>query len=171
MTNSRLFRLAGTSAALAGVGASIALAGSPVPAITAKGVGQVKLGDTYSELRGKGLIGKIGPGCELGGPNTRSARLKAPLRGFVNFTLRSPRKVRDISVEGGARARGVGVGSTIAKIKAAFPKAKVDRSTEETFELTLVRVPKSGGGRITFGVSTKTDRTTVVGIPYIGFCE
>ena len=112
-----------------------------------------------------------GPGCELGGPNTRSAKLRAGVRGFVNFTLKSPRKVTDISVPGGARARGVGVGSTIPKIKAAFPKAKVDHSTDETFRLTLVRIPRNGGGKIHFGVDTRTDKTVVIGVPYIAFCE
>ena len=141
------------------------------PKITAKGVGGVKLGATYKHLHDAGLIGKIHHGCELGGPNTRSANLKAPLKGQVNFTLKAPRKVTDITIRGGAKARGVGIGATIAQIKAKFPKAKVDHSTDDTFELTLVRIPKSGGGKIMFGVSTKTKKTTLIGVPAIGFCE
>jgi hypothetical protein len=39
------------------------------------------------------------------------------------------------------------------------------------FRLTLVRVPKNGGGRIMFGVSTRTKRTTLIGVPLIAFCE
>jgi hypothetical protein len=139
--------------------------------ITPKGVGGVKLGKTYKALHDAGVIGKIHAGCELGGPNTRSANLKAPLKGSVNFTLHAPRKVTDITVRGGATARGVGIGAKIATIKAAFPKAKVDHSTDDTFELTLVRVPKSGGGRLMFAVSTRTHKTTLIGIPTIGFCE
>jgi hypothetical protein len=167
----RLAQIVGTSAAVAGAGAAIALAATPAPKITAAGVGGVKLGKTYKELHDKGLIGKIQPGCELGGPNTRGARLKAPLKGSVTFTLKSPRKVTDITINGGAKARGVGVGATISQIKAKFPKAKVDHSTEETFQLTLVRIPKSDGGKITFGVSTQTNKTTVIGVPFIAFCE
>src|SRR4051794_33641629 len=141
------------------------------PKITAKGVGGVKVGKTYKQLHDAGLIGKIHHGCELGGANTRSANLKAPLKGQVNFTLHAPRKVTDITIRAGAKARGVGIGATIAQIKSKFPKAKVDHSTDHTFELTLVRIPKSGGGKIMFGVSTKTKRTTLIGVPVIGFCE
>lgn len=139
--------------------------------ITAKGVGTVKIGKTFAELREDGLIGPLRKGCELGGPNTRSAKLKAPLKGNVNFTLKAPRKVTDITIRGGAKARGVGIGSTIPAIKAAFPKAKVDHSTDQVFQVTLVKVPKTGGGRITFAVDVNTKKTTLVGVPFIAFCE
>jgi hypothetical protein len=139
--------------------------------ITAAGVDGVKLGMTFQELRAAGLVGRLRPGCELGGPDTRSARLKAPLEGHVNFTLTSPRRVTDITIRGGAKARGVGIGATIPQIKAAFPKAKVDHSTEEVFGITLVRIPKDGGGRIKFAVDVDTHKTTRIGVPIIAFCE
>ena len=151
--------------------AATAIAAQGDPTISSKGVGGVKLGKTYKALHDAGLIGKIHHGCELGGPNTRAANLKAPLKGSVNFTLKAPRKVTDITIRGGATARGVGIGARIKAIKVAFPKAKVDHSTDDTFELTLVRVPKSGGGKLMFAVSTKTHRTTLIGVPSIGFCE
>ena len=66
--------------------------------ITAEGVGQVKLGMTFKEAREKRLIGKLRPGCEFGGPETRSARLRSPLRGTVNFTLTTPRKIDNILI-------------------------------------------------------------------------
>jgi hypothetical protein len=150
--------------------AAIAVAGS-TPKITKYGVDGVKVGATYQQLREKGLVGKIRHGCELGGPNTRSATLKAPLKGQVNFTLKTPRKVTDITVRGGATARGVGIGDRTRDIKAAYPKAKVDHGTDETFGVTVVRVPKSGGGRIMFAVDTDTKRITLIGVPFIGFCE
>ena len=132
----------------------------------------VHLGDTHTDLRARGKVGPIRPGCELA-ENTRSARLRAPLRGSVNYTQSSPRRVDNIAVRGGARARGVGIGATIAQIKAKFPRAKVDHSTDQVFQLTLVRTPKrpNGRGRITFGVSTQTHRTTIIGVPFIAFCE
>jgi hypothetical protein len=89
----------------------------------------------------------------------------------VNFTLKAPRKVTDVQIEGGAKARGVGVGATIKQIKAKFPKAKVDHSTEHTFGLTFVRIPKSGGGKFTFGVSTQSHQTVVIGVPQIAVCD
>src|SRR3954454_706697 len=161
-------------AAIVAVGAAGATASSLQSAavkITPSGAGGVKLGKTYKSLHDAGLIGKIHHGCELGGANTRSANLKAPLKGQVNFTLKSPRKVTDVTIRGGATARGVGVGDKIADIKAAFPKAKVDHSTDHTFELTLVHIPKNGGGKMVFGVSTKSKRVTLIGVPFIAFCE
>jgi hypothetical protein len=35
----------------------------------------------------------------------------------------------------------------------------------------LVKVLKGGGGRHQFGVSTNTERTTLIGVPFIPFCE
>jgi hypothetical protein len=140
--------------------------------ITPVRVDGVHLGDTHADLRARGKVGPIRPGCELA-PNTRSAKLKAPLKGSVNYTLSSPRKVDSITITGGARARGVGIGSKIAQIKAKFPHAKVDHSTEQVFQLTLVKTPMRphSGGRIMFGVSTQTKRTTIIGVPFIAFCE
>src|SRR5947207_2357636 len=92
------------------VAAAVAIAVTTAT-INATGAGGVKIGKTYRALHHKRLLGRIRHGCELGGPNTRSARLRAPLHGLVNFTLSSPRKVTDITVTGGARtARGIGIG-------------------------------------------------------------
>lgn len=139
--------------------------------ITPAGAGAVKLGETYSQLRARHLVGPIGKGCELAGPGARSASLSAPLKGSVDFTMSSPRKVVDIALRGGATARGVGIGATIPQIKAAFPKAKVDHSTDHTFAVTLVRIPKNGGGRLQFAVDTRTHRVVLIGVPLIAFCE
>ena len=139
--------------------------------ITPAGVGKVKLGETYTKLRAQHLVGKIKKGCELAGPNARSASLTAPLKGSVDFTMSTPRKVADISVRGGAAAGSVTIGATIAKIKSAYPKAKVDHSTDHTFGITLVRIPKNGGGKLQFAVDTKTHKVVLIGIPFIAFCE
>lgn len=140
-------------------------------AITPRGVGAVKLGETYGQLRARHLVGAIGKGCELAGPNARSASLRAPLKGSVAFTMSTPRKVIDITIRGGATARGVGIGATIPQIKTAYPKAKVDHSTEHTFAITLVKIPKNGGGRLQFAVDTMTHRVAIIGVPAIPFCE
>jgi len=138
---------------------------------TGKRAGDVRIGDTFRKLRDAGRLGPIKPGCELAGPNVRSAKLKAPLRGFVDLTTTTPRRVRSITLTGGARARGVGIGSTIRQIRAAFPGARVDHGSDDTLGVTLVKVPRNRGGRFHFGVSTMTNKTTVIGIPTIAFCE
>jgi hypothetical protein len=175
MTPRKIRRTVLATAALGAVALAPAAApgetGNAAPKITAAGVGKVKLGKTFRELRDAGLLGRMRPGCPLGGPNTRSARLKAPLKGSVNLTRRSPRRVRDISVRGGAKARGVGIGATIAQIKTAFPKAKVDRNTEQVFGFTLVRIPKDGGGRIQFAVDVDSKKATSIGVPGIAVCD
>lgn len=146
-------------------------AGGTAQTVSGSGVGAVKLGKTYKKLREQELIGKIRRGCELGGPNTRSARLRAPVKGGVDFTLTSPRKVTTITITGGAATRGVGIGDTIKDIKKAFKKAKIDRSTEAVFGITLVKVPKDDGGRFQFAVDVDSNRITVIGIPQLAFCE
>jgi hypothetical protein len=162
----------GAAGALAVTGsASPPASGAAVAKISPIRVDGVHLGDTHADLRARGKVGKIRPGCELA-ENTRSARLLAPLSGSVNYTQSSPRRVDSITVRGGARARGVGIGSKIPAIKARFPRARVDHSTESVFGLTLVRTPKRpSGGQITFGVSTQTKKTTIIGVPFIAFCE
>ncbi len=74
-------------------------------------------------------------------------------------------------MRGGAKARGVGIGATIAQIQSAFPQATIDHSTEQLFGITLVKVPKSGGGRIQFAVDVDTDKTTLIAVPHLAFCE
>ena len=158
--------------------AAVAIASPPAArdsaaaVITPTRVDGVHLGDTHADLLSRGKVGAIGPGCEFGGPNTRSAKLRAPLKGQVDYTLNSPRRVTTITITKGAKARGVGIGATIAAIKAEFPNAIVDHSTESVFQLTVVRTPKRpSGGRIMFGVSTQTHKTTIIGVPNIAFCE
>ncbi len=153
------------------VGAVAFAQNEPPQKITREGVGKLRIGMTHAKARDLGLVGRKRRGCPLGGTDTRGARLKPPLEGSVNYTKTAPRRVRDITVRGGAEARSVGIGDRIRDIKAAYPKARVDHSTDETFQLTLVKIPRKGGGKLHFGVSTKTNRITLIGVPYIAFCE
>jgi hypothetical protein len=179
ISNRRVARTCAALACAAGLTVPVGEAASAQPyastaaaaKITPAGVDGVKLGETYAQLRAGHLVGRIGKGCELAGPNARSASLRAPLKGSVDFTMTTPRKVVDISIRGGATARGVGIGATIPQIKAAYPKAKVDHSTDHTFAVTLVRIPKNGGGRLQFAVDTMTHRVVIIGVPAIPFCE
>ena len=140
-------------------------------AITNERVGQVRLGMTHQELRDAGLVGVLRRGCELEGPDERIARLRSPLRGFVEYSDTAPRRVENILVTRGARARGVGVGDRIKDIKDAYPGAKVNKQTEEVFGIWLVRVPKASGGLIRFAVPVDTKRISAIGVPAIPFCE
>jgi hypothetical protein len=166
-------------AALAATGAlGLATAAAPAtsmtpapPKITAKGVGQIKLGARYKTLRAAHLLGPIGPGCELAGPQARSARLVAPLKGSVDFTMTNIRRVATITVGGGAKARGVGIGATRANVKQQFPKVVFDHSIETTAGVTIARIPKSGGGRLEFAIDTTSKKVTLIGIPRIPICD
>ncbi|MDP1849600.1 MAG: hypothetical protein Q8K79_17575 [Solirubrobacteraceae bacterium] len=151
---------------------AVAAAAAAAPArITPSGVGAVRLRRTYMSLRRAGSLGKLITGCELGGPRTRSATLRAPLSGHVDLTLRSPRRVATILVRGGATARGIGIGATSARVRRAFPGAKIDHRGDAVLGLTIVRVPRGAGGRLEFGVDTKTKRVTLIGIPRIPVCD
>src|SRR5215216_6760255 len=152
------------------LGPAAATAAAPQK-ITFKGVGQVKLGMTFKQLREKHLVGKLRKGCELGGPNTRTARLRSPLRGAVNFTQTTPRRVTDITITSGAEARGVGIGDTLADIKAKFPRRKVDRSQEDVFGLTFVYIPRAKNIKEMFAIDVDTKKITLIGVPIIALCE
>ena len=160
---------AGVAVASLALGPGAATAAAPKK-ITFAGVGQVKLGKTFKTLRAQGLVGKLKKGCELA-PNTRTAKLLSPLKGSVNFSQSNPRKASDITIRGGAEARGVGIGDTLADIKAKFPKRKVDHSQEDVFGLTFVEIPKKSDPKLMFAIDVGTKKITLIGVPIIALCE
>jgi hypothetical protein len=160
-----------TAAAVLALGPAAAVAAAPQK-ITGKGVGQVKLGKTFQQMRDKHLVGKLRNGCELSGPNTKFSKLRSPLRGTVDWSKTATRKVRRVTVTGGsAAARGVRIGDKLADVKDAFPKAKVDHAAEPIFGITLVKIPKDGGGRMWFGIPTDTKKISMIGVPNLSFCD
>ena len=175
MTRARsrlLLTCAATAAAILGTAVAPALTVRATPRkITARGADAVKVGATYTALRAAGLVGRIRPGCELAGPQSRSASLRAPLRGSVDLTRTTPRRVTAIVVRGGARARGVGVGASSASVRRAFPKAIVDHGTEAVFGITILKIPRDGGGRLDFAVDRRTKLVTLIAVPRIVFCD
>jgi hypothetical protein len=158
--------------AFAGVFACMAWTSPAFPAdsITPQGVGPIKLGALYTDLRGKGLVGPIGVRCgELSGPDDRAAELLRPLKGSVSFTSSKPWRVEDISIQGGATARGIGVGATSQALKAAYPAARY--SPDKTFGLIFVSVPRGKGGPLAFGVNMDTKRVQEIAVPRITVCD
>ncbi|HEY8581524.1 MAG TPA: hypothetical protein VIL49_01205 [Capillimicrobium sp.] len=164
---------AAAAAALVAIAVGPASAGTaPPPAeVSGDGIGAVTLGASYQQLRDAGLITRMTEGCELAGPGTRAASLRRPLAGGVDFTRRGTPRVRNVYATKGAEARGIGIGDRMRALRRAFPGAVVDRSTEETFQATLVRIPRSEGGRFEFLVDTKDRRVEAIGVPGIAFCE
>jgi hypothetical protein len=161
----------GTAVALLALGPGAAIAAAPKK-ITGKGAGQVKLGKTFAQMRDKHLVGKLRDGCELNGPNTKFSKLRSPLRGTVDWSKTSTRRVKRVTITGGsAAARGVRIGDKLADVKAAFPKAKVDHAAEPIFGVTLVKVPKNGGGRMWFAIRTDTKKINRIGVPNLSFCD
>jgi hypothetical protein len=155
-------------ALLAGLALTATAVAAPGAAkISGAGVDGVKVGASYTSLRLAHKIAKATRGCELAGPQARAARLLAPLKGSVDLTISKPRKVDTITVIGGARAKGVGVGSTRAAVKHAFPRAKFRR----VLGLTLARVPKSEGGPFEFSLGPAGKKVDAIGIPHLAFCE
>src|SRR3954453_12802408 len=167
MSRTRLLALAGAGSVAI---AAVALA-EPAP-ITTAGLPNVHIGDQYLKLRKGGHIGKLVPGCELSGPNARSAKLLPPAKGFADLSFHSPRKITNITITGGATARGVGIGDKTADVKAAYKHVRVDHSTDSMFGFTLVVVTGSdGGSRIAFAVDTGTHKITRIGVPFLAECE
>ena len=114
-------------------------------------------------------MGPLTAGCELAGPPGALARLRAPLAGSVELSDGAPRTVTAITIRAGAEARGIGVGAEAAAIRRAFPRATFDHRTDATFGITLVRIPRGGGGRLQLALDTRTGKVTQIGIPAIPF--
>lgn len=150
--------------------AAPAVAATPVK-VTAGKVGKVRVGAEHKKLRQRGLLGRLVPGCELAGPREKAAKLRNGAKGFVNLTRSKPRRVRTIMVRGRAEADGVGIGDRRKDIKAAFPHARFDKSTKETFGIVLVSIPRRDGGKFQFALETDTKRISLIGVPFIAFCE
>jgi hypothetical protein len=158
------------SAAVAALvlGPAAATASAPQK-ITPAGVGQVKLGMTFSQLRQQHLIGKLHKGhCDAAGPNASPfARLRSPLRGQADFTKAVPHKLTDITIRGGATARGVRVGDSLAKVKSKFPKRRI----RHDLGLIFVDIPNTANIKEQFIVNEHTKKVDVIGVPFVAICE
>jgi hypothetical protein len=153
---------------LLALGPAAATAAAPQK-ITPAGVGQVKLGMTFSQLRQQHLVGKLHKGnCDAAGPNASPfAKLRSPLKGIADFTKSVPHKLTDISIRGGAKARGVGVGDSLAKVKSKFPKRKI----RHDIGLIFVDIPNTANIKEQFILNQDTKTVDVIGVPFVAICE
>jgi hypothetical protein len=154
--------------ALVALGPAAATAAAP-PKITPAGAGQVKLGMTFSQLRDKHLVGKLHKGhCDAAGDNASPfAKLRSPLKGQADFTKAVPHKLTDITITGGAKARGVAVGDSLAKVKSKFPQRKIRHDLGFIF----VNVPNTAHLKEQFIVDEGTKKVTRIGVPFVALCE
>jgi hypothetical protein len=160
--------VASAAVALLALGPAAATAAAPKK-ITPAGVGQVKLGMTFKQLRDKHLVGKLHKGnCDAAGPNASPfARLRSPLRGQADFTKSTPHKLSDITIRSGATARGVAVGDSLAKVKSKFPNRKI----RHDLGLIFVDIPNTAHIKEQFIVDKDTKKVTDIGVPFVAICE
>jgi hypothetical protein len=159
---------ASAAVALLALGPAAATAAAPKK-ITPAGVGQVKLGMTFSQLRQQHLVGKLHKGnCDAAGPNASPfAKLRSPLRGVADFTKSTPHKLTDVTIRSGAKARGVGVGDSLAKVKSRFPNRKIRHDLGFIF----VDIPKTAAIKEQFIVDANTKKVLDIGVPFVALCE
>lgn len=141
------------------------------PFITPQGVGGLKLGTSAKALRSKGLIGGLRKGCELD-PGQRVAPLRAPLKGWAIFEAGNP-GLHAFTVEGGAEtARHIGIGSTAAAARKAYPHAHYEApGTVDPFPVGFLWVPNSSKPKLTMIIEPGTRLVESISVPVPNFCE
>jgi hypothetical protein len=141
------------------------------PTITSHGVGRVRLGATIGALSRRHLIGGLRKGCELD-TGQRVAPLRSPLSGWATFEG-GGRRLTSISIEGGAEtARGIGVGSTAARARAAYPAGEW-LSPRRMYPLPVGLLWVNGSNHPKFSVLVDPENNLVesIAIPSPNFCE
>jgi hypothetical protein len=141
--------------------------------LTEAGLGALAIGMSTSAASDTGLIGALGPGCELAGPGQQAAPLQGGVTGLATFdggTLSA------ISVRGGvSTAAGIHVDSSLADVQAAYGSdgyvVSVDDSTIEMFGIAIVTITKNGQPAFGMTLDPVTQTVTGMATPNIQFCE
>ena len=141
------------------------------PFITPHGIGALRLGATVKLLHRKGLIGGLRKGCELD-PGQRIAPLRAPLRGWAVFES-GHKGLRAFTLEGGAEtARHIGIGSTEAEARKAYPDALYEApGTVKPFSEGFLWVPNLSKPKLTMIIEPGTRQVEAISVPSPNFCE
>lgn len=156
----------------AGPGGAVSYAPAPTSSIAKPGqVGDIHLGDTIASLSKRKLIGRLHPGCELD-PGQRTAHLRPPLKGWA-FFFHGGKRLSSLSIEAGAKtAKGIGVGSTVAEARDAYPKAEYDRpGSNEPFAEGFFWVNHASNPKMTFLIFPDTKQIAAIDLPSPNFCE
>lgn len=151
---------------LSSVGAAFAS-----PFITPDGVGGLRLGASVKALQHKDLIGGLRKGCELD-VGQQVAPLHAPLRGWAVFQA-GRKGLRALTVEGGAEtARHVGIGSSSAEAREAYPDALYEApGTAKPFAEGFLWVPNLSKPKLTMIIEPGSRQVEAISVPSPNFCE
>jgi hypothetical protein len=123
-----------------------------VPAVlTEHGFGGLRFGRPLATIRKAGLIAAQDiPGCELGSPRPIAARLMPPLTGFATFGGAAPHRLVALQITAGAVTdRGIRIGDPAAKVRRAYPEARVSNSLPpEPLQWAALIVTRAGRDRM-----------------------
>lgn len=153
---------------------STTITSEPAPLqLTEAGLGALTIGLSTSAASDTGLIGALGPGCELAGPGQQGAPLQGAVSGSATFDSGA---LSAISVRGGASTTaGITVGSSLADVQDAYGtdgySVSVDDSTVDVFGITLVTITKDGQPAFGMTLDPATGLVTEMATPNIQFCE
>jgi hypothetical protein len=135
------------------------------------GAGEIRLGDTIRSLHERGLIGRLKPGCELD-PGQRIARLRGPIEGTATFFHRGSRLSALAITAGAETSRGIGIGSTAAAARRAYPRAQYDPPGEDRpFPEGFLWVNRISNPKLTLVIDPSTRRVLEIAIHSPQFCE
>ncbi len=139
---------------------------------TPQGVGPYKLGASLRSLHKRHLLKRLRPGCELD-PGQRVARLRgAGAFGFAIFGGGGNR-LTSIQITNGARTKtGIRIGSSIARSRAAYPKAEFHApGTFDPFSAGFLFVGGARHTRLALVFDAHTRRVASIDVPSPSFCE